>query len=267
LKIFETAWERYWKPFRAFESELGLPRSRNPILSGHSPQLALALFSPLLAAPQPDWPPNSHATGFPFLDAEQETSSELRRFLDEGDPPIVFTLGSAAVAAAGDFFSQSVEAARLLGRRAVLLTGGDTGKQATSRTSREVIEVRYAPHSAVFPRACVNVHHGGIGTTAEAMRAARPMLVVPYTHDQPDHAHRLKKIGVARIIPRSHYRAQVAAREIDVLMHDRGYSERSSVVGSRIRAESGTTAACDLLERLLGVTGTATRGATGRMRV
>lgn len=112
LKVLELVFERHWKPFRLAERELKLPRLRNPFLFGHSPQLALGLFSPLLAAPQPDWPPNAYATGFPFLDDHQGLSCELEDFLDSGDPPIVFTLGSAAVGVAGDYFEESVEASR-----------------------------------------------------------------------------------------------------------------------------------------------------------
>jgi len=64
------------------------------------------MFSPLMAAPQPDWPPNSLATGFPFYDQaehRQEIDPDLERFLDAGPPPVVFTLGSSAVQQPGTF--------------------------------------------------------------------------------------------------------------------------------------------------------------------
>lgn len=254
LRFFERLYEPYWKPFRVMEAEVGLPRSRNPVMYGHSPQLALGLFSPELAKPQPDWPPSARLAGFPFFDHEQGNSPELQRFLDSGDPPIVFTLGSAAVGAAGDFFEQSVEAARLLGRRAVLLIGSDPANRSKAALPPGVIAVPYAPHAAVFPRACVNVHQGGIGTTGEAMRAGRPMLVVPYSHDQPDHAYRLMKRGVARSIPRHKYNAATAAREIGILLQDRSCAERAADMGARVRAENGAHTACDLLESLLAGT-------------
>ncbi len=250
LRVFEWAYEPYWKPFRDFEKELGLPRSRNPILFGHSPQLALALFSPLLAAPQPDWPPHSHTTGFPFFQHDEGNSPELQQFLDSGEPPLVFTLGSAAVGAAGDFFEQSVKAAQSLGRRALLLIGQHSANQLPELPPG-VMAVPYAPHAAVFPRSCVNIHQGGIGTTGEAMRAGRPMLVVPFSHDQPDHAYRLKKLGVARSLSRAKYTADTAAREIKALLENPEYARNAAAVGARVRAEAGTQAACDLLENLL----------------
>lgn len=258
LTLLEKSFDRYWKPYYDFERELRLRRSRNPFLHGYSPQLTLALFSPLLAKPQPDWPPNTYATGFPFFNQRQECPRELTRFLDEGEPPIVFTLGSAAVGAAGDFYTSSIEAARRLQRRAVLLVGDEPANQPTSTLPAGMIAVRYAPHATVFPRACVNVHQGGIGTTAEAMRAGRPMLVVPYSHDQPDHAFRLNKLGVARSIPRARYTADTASREINVLLRDPSYADRASTLGAGIRAEAGTGTAVDLLQRLVGVSASAT---------
>src|SRR5438093_524619 len=106
--------------------ELGLPPGQHPIFEGqHSPQLVLALFSPVFAKLQPDFPPNTRITGFAFYDGEveQPMASELCRFLDEGEPPILFTLGSSAVWIADDFYRVSIEAARRLNRRALLLIG------------------------------------------------------------------------------------------------------------------------------------------------
>ena len=251
LKLTAAMFEPLWKQYREFEKELGLSRAPNPLLWGQSPHLALGLFSPVLAAPQPDWPANAHATGFPFFTHDNGKTPELQEFLDSGEPPIVFTLGSAAVGAAGDFYEQSAEAARSLGRRAVLLVGRDPNNQPKHPLPAGVIAVQYAPHCVVFPRTCVVVHQGGIGTTGEAMRAGRPMLVVHYGHDQPDHAARLTRMGVARRIPRERYTAAVAIREIQALLEDRRYADRAAEIGARVRKETGTATACDLLDRLL----------------
>jgi UDP:flavonoid glycosyltransferase YjiC (YdhE family) len=251
LKAIAAMFEPVWKQYRDFEKELGLSRAPNPLLWGHSPHLTLGLFSPLLAAPQRDWPANAYATGFPFLSHTDGNTPQLQEFLDSGEPPIVFTLGSAAVGAAGDFYEQSVEVARRLGRRAVLLVGRDPQNQPKHPLPSSVLAVQYAPHSAVFPRACVVVHQGGIGTTGEAMRAGRPTLVVHYGHDQPDNAARLARLGMARSIPRERYTCEIAVREIRALVEDASYAAHAAGIGARIRTERGTVTACDLLERLL----------------
>lgn len=251
LKTMAFLLEPIWKPFRALENELGLSTMPNPLIWPPKSNLVLGLFSPVLGAPQRDWPTNAHATGFPYFEHGNGIPPELEQFLDTGEPPIVFTLGSAAVGAAGDFFKQSAEAAHNLGKRAVLLVGRDPRNQPVGKLPPGIIAVPYAPHAAVFPRACVVVHQGGIGTTGEAMRAGKPMLVVPYSHDQPDHAARLRRLGVARSVPRERYNATVAAPEIAALLRDTSYADRAAEMGARVRAETGLKNACDLLEELL----------------
>jgi len=247
LETLAFLFEPQWKPFRELERTLGLTPAPNPLFWGHSPHLALGLFSPELAQPQRDWPPHAHAAGFPFFEQGDGLPPDLERFLDAGEPPIVFTLGSAAVGAAGDFFGQSAEAARSLGHRAVLLVGRDPRNRPVGDLPSGVIAVPYAPHAALFPRASVVVHQGGIGTTGEAMRAGRPMLVVPHSHDQPDHAVRLTRLGVARRVPRARYGTAGAVLEIRTLIEDPMYAKRAAEIALRVRAETGAVTASHLL--------------------
>jgi rhamnosyltransferase subunit B len=249
LDLLSRPWLR---PYRRIERELGLPRGPNPLLPGHpSPHLHLALFSPVLAAPQSDWPRRTLATGFPFYVHDEATNPELERFLSEGAAPIVFTLGSAAVGRAGDFYEQSLDAVPSLGARAVLLIGRDGANRPRRALPAGVLALPYAPHAALFPRARAIVHQGGIGTTGEAMRAGRPMLVVPFAHDQPDHAFRLRRLGIARSVPRARYDAAAAVRELRPLLQEPGYSRQAAAVGEKVRGEDGVKMACNALERLL----------------
>ena len=137
--------------------------------------------------------------------------------------------------------------------RAVLLVGRDPDNQPKKPLPPGVIAVQYAPHSAVFPRACVVVHQGGIGTTGESMRAGRPTLVVHYGHDQPDNAARLVRLGMARSIPRERYNANTAVREIQLLLENKNFAECAAAIGAQIHNEDGTARACDLISRLLEV--------------
>ena len=114
----------------------------------------------------------------------------------------------------------------------------------------------YAPFSELFPRAAVIVHAGGIGTTGLAMRAGRPTLVVPYSHDQPDNAERLARLGVARTVFPRRYTAARAAAELRHLLDSPAYSVRASEIARQLRQEDGVRAACDALEALLKTTAT-----------
>jgi UDP:flavonoid glycosyltransferase YjiC (YdhE family) len=256
--------QKWIQPVYELRQQLGLPRGAHPIFEGqHSPYRVLALFSRLLGEPQPDWPRHTTQTGFAFYDQrgdihiagadsavkgddQRGLSQELRHFLDSGAPPVVFTLGSSAVMDAGEFYRESAEAARLLGVRALLLAGSNDNLPA--RLPLGVAAFDYAPYSEVFPRAAAIVHQGGVGTTGQAMRAGKPMMVMPYSHDQPDHAARMGKLGIGLQISRAHYRAKDAARILKQLLGNSEYSENAARVGAQVRQENGVDAACDALE-------------------
>jgi UDP:flavonoid glycosyltransferase YjiC (YdhE family) len=89
------------------------------------------------------------------------------------------------------------------------------------------IGLRDAPYSKLFPRALVNVHQGGIGTIAQALRAGKPMLVVPYSHDQPDNAARVERLGVARVLTRRNYRQQAIVETLRDLVKDASAWQRT----------------------------------------
>jgi UDP:flavonoid glycosyltransferase YjiC (YdhE family) len=241
------------KPWYRLRAEIGLPPTKeaNPLSDSYSPFLILALFSQALAAKQPDWPPNTVQTGFPLYDQAGEAGlpPALTRFLDDGPPPIVFTLGSAVVTYAGPFFEHSIAAAKLLGRRAVLIAKDARNRLPTLPDG--VAAFDYAPFSELFPRAAAIVHHGGIGTTGLAMRSGRPMLVMPCAWDQPNHAERVARLGIARTVSRTRYAPDRVAAELRHLLDNPAYLQRASEVGEKVQKEDGVKTACDALEGLL----------------
>ena len=236
-------------PVEAFRQSLGLPAAGNPVYEGQfSPYGTLALFSRVLGEPQADWPPRTTETGFAFYDSDEALPLPLQRFLDGGDPPVVFTLGSSAVGAAGTFFGESVAAVERLGCRAVLLVGRDPRNLPGRALPASILAVEYAPHAALFRRAAVVVHHGGVGTTGQALRAGRPMLVVPHAHDQPDNARRAAQLGVARVLDARRYTARRAASHLAVLLRDVSMRAHAANAAAVVAGERGADAACDVLE-------------------
>jgi UDP:flavonoid glycosyltransferase YjiC (YdhE family) len=247
---------RHWpEPVYELRRELGLGRGKDPIFDAkHSEKLVLALFSRVLGEPQPDWPAKTLITGFVFYDGDAghaELPQELDQFLSAGPPPVVFTLGSAAVLHAGDFYEQSAEAARILNQRAVLLVGNDPENLPRVPISGNICIAKYAPYSKLFPRAAAIVHQGGVGTTAQALRAGKPMIVMPYSHDQPDNARRVRRLGVAKVVQRKNYTAERAARMVSDLLSDPDYAKRAEAIKREINAENGLETACNALENLV----------------
>jgi len=229
--------------------KLGLAEPEaSPLLEGSfSPHGTMAWYSRVLGDRQPDWPARTVITGFPFydkLEPGQGLPAEVARFLEEGEAPLVFTLGSSATFEAGDFYAESVRAAAQSKRRAVLLTGVD-GRNRLPVLPDGIVAAEYAPYSELFPRAAAIVHQGGIGTTAQALRSGRPMLVVPYSHDQPDNAQRVLRAGSGRVLERDRYTGARAATEIDALLGDGRYAARAEAIGRAVAAEDGVAAACD----------------------
>jgi UDP:flavonoid glycosyltransferase YjiC (YdhE family) len=251
-KIARTASFTWMGPVRALRSDLGLPDRGEPLFEGQfSPHGTLALYSRVLGDPQRDWPPRTEITGFIFRTEDAALPEPLAAFLADGDPPIVFTLGSSAVGAAGAFYDDAIEAATALGRRTVLLTGRYRRNLSSSASSlpATILTVDYAPHALLFPRAAAIVHHGGIGTLAEALRAGRPMLIIPFSHDQPDNAARAERLGVARVLARNELSDATLRAELDVLVGDEDYRQRAEDVAQLVGGEDGVGAACRAIER------------------
>lgn len=280
---------RKWpEPIYNLRRELGLPRGRNPLFDAkHSPRLVLALFSRVLGVEQKDWPPNAQITGFAYYDADAGNAKlppHLEKFVASGEPPVVFTLGSAAVMAAGNFYEVSARAAMELGVRAVLLIGSDPRNRPAHSLPDSICVAEYAPYSALFPRARLVVHQGGVGTTAQCLRAGKPMLIMPYSHDQPDNARRMRRLGVARVIQKSNYSPKKVTRRLGKMLEEPNipngavaatrslkisqitpkrlahilrsrkarwsYDDRARAVSEMLDSEDGVKRACDALEAL-----------------
>ena len=211
----------------------------------HSPQRVIALFPDWFGPPQPDWPPALRMAGFPQYDESdhQELAPGLLRFLDAGDPPIVFTPGSANQDAAS-FFRAAVDAIARLERRALLLT---RFTDHLPTLPADVHHEGYAPLSTLLPRCAALVHHGGIGTLAQALAAGVPQLTMPMGFDQPDNTTRLLRLGVARWVAPSKFSANESRPLLDSLLSEsggRGPRVRSTRRCSRTAGRSNARATC-----------------------
>jgi len=241
---------RSWnEPLNELRRSLQLRAHPDAILTDRfSPFLNLALFSGQLGRPQQDWPANTVQTGFVLYDPPGAAPREpLDEFLSSGPPPITFTLGSAAVMDPGRFFEESAAAVRQLGTRGLLLMGKNA---LFTGLPKELFAAEYAPYSSVFPRSACVVHQGGVGTTAQAMRAGVPQLIMPYGFDQPDNAARMVRLGVGLSTGRNSYRASAVARQLQTL-GTRSFQQRAREVGNRVSTERGVLQACEAVERVL----------------
>jgi rhamnosyltransferase subunit B len=237
-------------PTNAFRAELGLPPVRRVFDRWmHSPQLVVGFFPEWFAPPQPDWPPNVHLTGFPRYDESgaRQIPAGLEDFLSAGPPPIVFTGGSAMVQDE-EFFRVSAEACRQSGRRGILLA--QFPEQLPAKLPDVVRHFNYVPFSQVLPRAAAFVHHGGIGTVAQALAAGVPQLVVPLAHDQPDNAARVCRLGVGDMLRPKHYRPRTVLDRLYRLLESPAVAENCRRRAANLATNTTLDRTCRLIEQL-----------------
>jgi rhamnosyltransferase subunit B len=229
--------------------DIGLsPVHRVFYLWWHSPALTLGLFPDWYGMPQIDWPPFVRVTGFPLFDDSVEPPEEHLNIADGTDAPIVFTAGTAMKVGEA-FFRQSVQLCEQLGRPGLLLTGFP--EQLPAKLPANVRHIRYMPFSQLFPKAAAVVHHGGVGTTAQALRAGVPQLIVPMAYDQPDNAFRIERLGVGLSISPAAYQTSQARTILSRLLNEEERKQRCRDVATKFIGHDAIKESCDWIERTL----------------
>lgn len=221
----------------------------------HSPDQVLCAFPQWFAAPQADWPSPLRFVGFPLYNRSgvESLSAATENFIAAGEAPLVFTAGSA-MAHSHSYFALALEAVKKLNRRAIFVS---RYKDCLPPLPDFVHHAQYEPFDILFSRAAFVSHHGGIGTSAQALNAAVPQLVAPFAHDQFDNAFRLKKLGVAQSVKAdafSESRAQDFTEKCRILL-SAPYQEKAKEAARLMQDQSDAAARAALyveeLERLL----------------
>jgi UDP:flavonoid glycosyltransferase YjiC (YdhE family) len=242
----------YVGEFNAFRSSVGLKPVKRLLDNWWlSPQLVLAMFPDWFGPRQPDWPLSLRHTGFPMYDGQLGVNAlpdDVAAFLREGEPPIVFTPGSGNMHARA-FFESASEACVTLRRRGMLLS--QFADQVPSRLPAGVRHFSFVPFADLLPRAAALVHHGGIGTMAQAMAAGIPQLIMPMAFDQPDNADRVKRLGVGDWLKPRSFRPRKVAGKLQQLLESPDVKEACRVLAERLRSGDAIELSCDLIEELM----------------
>jgi UDP:flavonoid glycosyltransferase YjiC (YdhE family) len=231
----------------ALRAEFSLPPMKRTTRWWHSPDLVVCMFPEWFAPKQPDWPPNTVQTDFPLWDddADAQLSAEVESFLAAGTPPIIFTPGSANLFGSA-FFQAAVDACERLGRRGLLLTR--FSEQIPKSLSANVRHFSYVAFKRLLPRSAALVHHGGIGSTAQALAAGIPQLVMPLAHDQFDNAARLKRHGAGDFIKVSQFRGPAVAALLGKLLASDGVKQTCRAAAERLAPNTGLRKSADEIE-------------------
>jgi len=213
----------------------------------HSPDGVLALFPEWFAQSQPDWPHNLLQWDFPLEDlaAAKPLEPALKRFLDRGDKPIVFTAGTGQFHATS-FFAVATELANKCGRRAVFVTS--KREQLPAHLPDTIFHATYAPFGELLPQAQAVVHHGGIGTVAQALAAGVPQLVVAMALDQPDNGERVERLGVGISMQASLFTTDAARPLVERCVRDERMRATAAGYAQRMRTRSSAETLVTWLE-------------------
>jgi rhamnosyltransferase subunit B len=235
-------------PVNSFRRAHGLPPVKR-IFNGwiHSPDRVIGLFPDWFAPPPADWPRQTVLTEFPLYDEADVTpiDPDLEQFLKSGEPPIAFTPGSA-MRHGREFFAEAIGTCQLLGRRGVFLSRHR--EHLPENLPPEIRHVEYAPFSRLLPRCAAIVHHGGIGTSAQGMAAGIPQLVVTMSHDQPDNAARLKRLGVSETLPARKFSAGRAATLLKGIMDD-AHAAACLLIKRKLAAANPVARSAEIIEQ------------------
>lgn len=234
-----------------FRKRHGLAPASDMLRNWHSPDRVLALFPEWFGPPQADWPPQTRLTGFPMFDesALRELPADLAGFLDEGEPPVIFTPGSAMDRGHG-FFTEAVEVLERIGRKGILLSRFPDTIPAS--LPKGVRHYPFVPFSRVLPRAAALVYHGGVGTCAQALQAGIPHLVQPMAHDQLDTLSRVRDLGVGDGLHPRQFKAKRIAEMLERLLRDKAMKARAAEIAGRFQVREWMEQSCLVIEEVLG---------------
>ncbi|WP_348649411.1 glycosyltransferase [Methylobacterium aquaticum] len=234
-------------PLNAFRARLGLAPVKRLRHWWHSPERVLLAVPDWYAPPQADWPAQIIQLGFPLADLFGDTpdlSPDLAAFLRAGPAPLAFTYGSAMAGAHG-FFATAVALCRRTGRRGLLVAGRPD--EIPADLAPGIMHVPYAPLSRLLPDCAAVIHHGGVGTVAQALAAGCPQLIVPVAFDHADEAERVVRLGVGASMGRWRFTPRRAARVVEDLVGSRTVASACRKAQMLMRAESGIVTMCEAI--------------------
>lgn len=237
-------------PIGQFRAEIGLPPLRELANWSFSPQAVVGLFPEWFAPRQPDWPSHFQYGDFPLFDEwnTAELAPEVAEFIAAGEPPIVFTPGSAMLHAQ-PFMRAVADACRRLNRRGMILSAfSDAGCDLPPTVCR----FAYAPLSRVLPHTAALVHHGGIGTLSPALRAGVPQLITPFAYDQPDNAWRVARLGAAEVMSMRGITGRRLAGALDRVLHSPEIAAACKQYAAKFSAKPNLDVACRAIESVAG---------------
>ena len=236
-------------PLSARRRSLGLPEHRHELLTNtFSVDTLLLPVSPEWFPRPSDWPSRYVLTGFiPWEPPDARLADDVTAFLDDGDAPVLVTLGTSAATNAKATFELMAATLDDLDIRALFLVGDESNVTGPLRNRPGVWP--FAPLHLVLPRCRAVVHSASLGTTAGVLGSGLPSLAVPLLFDQIWNAYRTAQLS-AGLVLRKPSRPR-ARRLMEQLVADERLRENAHALSARLANEHGAARAADAIEATL----------------
>jgi UDP:flavonoid glycosyltransferase YjiC (YdhE family) len=105
-----------------------------------------------------------------------------------------------------------------------------------------------------MPEVAAVLHHGGILTSARAIRSGTPQVVLAHGVDRPDNARRLHRLGLAEWLPAARWTTTDIAALLRRVLTEPGYRQRADELAPDVDSDTALDTACQALEALIGLT-------------
>lgn len=218
-----------------------------------SAKLQLAFFPEWYGMRPKDWPADVKCLGFHLANRPNNTlRAEVDEILSRLESPIVFTSGTP-VKDVTEIFREGRKICEQL-QIPGLFVGGDIGKEALAGSDL-CAHMSYVDFEYLLPKVRAIVHHGGVGTTAQAIQAGIPQFIRPIKYDQPDNANRISKLGLGAYVMLEHFKAELVAPMISDLLGKAKNSQALRDYSADVKSSNAIVHAGDLIEQLCRTVG------------
>jgi len=212
--------------------------------------LQLALFPEWYGMRPKDWPRDLKCLGFHLANrSDEKLRGEVDEIFTQLGSPIIFTSGTG-VKDVVEIFREGRKICEQL-QIPGLFVGGEMGKDELAG-SPLCAHINYIDFEYALPKARAIIHHGGIGTTAQAIKAGIPQLIRPIKYDQPDNANRVSKLGLGAYVLPEFFTAETVAPMLSSLIAQASSNQALKNYSADVRASNAIAEACSLIEQRIG---------------
>jgi rhamnosyltransferase subunit B len=234
--------------FNHLRNSLALPSITNWSLWLRSFQSAIGNWPDWLASPEPDWPVGLSFVGFILEQTvplkEDELSREARECWAAGKPCVLITHGTSLPLEPA-FFEESIAACLQLGYNGLIVT---PHLELTLRCPPQIRRFKSLPFVSILPHVQAIIHHGGIGTAAQALLAAKPQLIMGHGFDRVENAMLFQSLGVAKFLPRTEWKLAQIVATLQRLTTSPEVHKQCLEWAGRAAKENPLTMACNAIE-------------------